>query len=121
MWMKESSILVIIVVRNLLNRVVFRDIFSLYMKVSSILVISVIIKLQYREVFRDIFSLYMKVLSILVVSVIIKLHDRVISRLTYQQSTVTQFISVSTVTFKPSGELATALTSDLTCQLIQFD
>ena len=43
---------VIIVIIELQNRVIFRHIFSLYMKVSSIPVISVIIKLHNRVIFR---------------------------------------------------------------------
>ena len=91
------------------------------MKESSILVISVIIKLQRRVVFRNIFGLYMKVSSILVISVIIKLHTRVIFRITYQQSTVTEFWSVTTVTFRQSGNLTTALTSNLILMLLNLN
>ena len=48
----------------------------------------------------------------------IKLQKGVISGVTYQPSTVTQFLSVTTVTFKQSGEPTTPLTSDLTLQLL---
>ena len=60
------------------------------------------------------FSLNMKESSILVMSVIIELHNRIIFSVTYQQSTLTQFSSVTSVTFRQSGKFTTMLTSDLT-------
>ena len=69
--------------------------------------------LQHMVVFRDIFSLYMKVSSIHVISVITKLQHRVVFTLTSQQSTVTEFWSVTTVTFRQSGEQIISLTRKL--------
>ena len=66
-------------------------------------------------------DLNMKESSILVISVIIKLHNRVIFRLTYQQSTPTLFISVTTVTIRQSGDKVITLTSNLTRQLFNLN
>ena len=57
--MKVSSILVIIVIIKLHNRVIFRGIFSLNIRESSTLVISVITKLHTSIIFKDIFGLVM--------------------------------------------------------------
>ena len=69
------------------NRVIFRDIFSLYMKVSSILVITVILNLQNRVVFKHIFSI--------LVYVIIRLHIMVILRDIFSVSTISTNYNVS--------------------------
>ena len=70
--------IIINVIINLHNSVIFRDIFSLNIRVSSIPVIIVIIMQHNRAVFRYTFSRNMKVSSILVINVIIKQQDRTI-------------------------------------------
>ena len=85
--MKVSSILVISVILNLHNRVIFIDIFGLKMKVSSILAISVITKQLTEATFKDTYRFNTRVSSSSVTSVNIKSDEKVSWKNTQNQNT----------------------------------